>query len=241
MKALILNSGLGSRMRVLTKEHPKCMTDLPFGESILSRGLRLLSECGVEEAVITTGYYDKVLIDYAESLKVRPRLTFVRNERYAETNYIFSIYRALPYLEGDILLLHGDLVFEKSVLERVLASEKSCMTVSSTEPLPEKDFKAVMKDGRIRAVGISYFENAVAAQPLYLLREKDKTVWFEELRRFVEAGNDRVYAENALNEVSDRMELLPLDVLDALDAEVDTPEDLDRVSARMMGKSGSAV
>ena len=28
MKALILNSGLGSRMGVLTKEHPKCMTDI---------------------------------------------------------------------------------------------------------------------------------------------------------------------------------------------------------------------
>ena len=28
MKALILNSGLGSRMGVFTTEHPKCMTTL---------------------------------------------------------------------------------------------------------------------------------------------------------------------------------------------------------------------
>ena len=28
MKALILNSGIGKRMGVLTKEHPKCMTEL---------------------------------------------------------------------------------------------------------------------------------------------------------------------------------------------------------------------
>lgn len=240
MKALILNSGLGSRMRVLTKEHPKCMTDLPFGESILSRQLRLLSECGVEEAIITTGYYDKVLADYAESLEKRPRLTFVKNERYAETNYIFSIYRAISRLEGDILLLHGDLVFEKSVLLKVLASQKSCMTVSSTQPLPEKDFKAVVKEGRIKAVGIHFFESAVAAQPLYLLKEADKKVWFEEIKRFVEEGNDKVYAENALNEVSDRMELVPLDVLDALDAEVDTPEDLDAVS-ELVRKCGEGL
>lgn len=29
MKALILNSGLGSRMGVPTSEHPKCMTEVP--------------------------------------------------------------------------------------------------------------------------------------------------------------------------------------------------------------------
>lgn len=28
MKALILNSGLGHRMGVITKEHPKCMTEV---------------------------------------------------------------------------------------------------------------------------------------------------------------------------------------------------------------------
>ena len=44
MKVLILNSGLGYRMGVLTKEHPKCMTDISEKETILSRQLRILSE-----------------------------------------------------------------------------------------------------------------------------------------------------------------------------------------------------
>ena len=42
MKALILNSGLGSRMGVLTSEHPKCMTELNSKETILSRQLNML-------------------------------------------------------------------------------------------------------------------------------------------------------------------------------------------------------
>ena len=33
MKALILNSGMGSRMGVLTSEHPKCMTVAQFFEN----------------------------------------------------------------------------------------------------------------------------------------------------------------------------------------------------------------
>ena len=49
MKALILNSGLGSRMGVLTSEHPKCMTEISARETILSRQLKLIAEAGIEE------------------------------------------------------------------------------------------------------------------------------------------------------------------------------------------------
>ena len=44
MKALILNSGLGSRMGVLTSEHPKCMTEISTRETILSRQLSMLAD-----------------------------------------------------------------------------------------------------------------------------------------------------------------------------------------------------
>ena len=46
MRALILNSGMGSRMGVLTSEHPKCMTEISPKETILSRQLKLLAEAG---------------------------------------------------------------------------------------------------------------------------------------------------------------------------------------------------
>ena len=55
MKALILNSGLGSRMGVLTSEHPKCMTEISPRETIISRQLNQLAEAGIREVVITTG------------------------------------------------------------------------------------------------------------------------------------------------------------------------------------------
>ena len=41
MRVLILNSGMGSRMGELTAIHPKCMTDIPGNETILSRQLFL--------------------------------------------------------------------------------------------------------------------------------------------------------------------------------------------------------
>ena len=135
MKALILNSGLGHRMGVLTSEHPKCMTEISAKDTILSRQLKLIAEAGIEEVVMTTGYFDEILVNYCHSLNLPLHYTFVNNPIYDKTNYIYSIYCAREYLRGeDIVLMHGDLVFEGAVFDRVIESEKSCMTVSSTLP-----------------------------------------------------------------------------------------------------------
>jgi len=233
LKALILNSGLGSRMGVLTSEHPKCMTEISPRETILSRQLRQLSETGVKQVVITTGPFDRALIASCESLDLPLDYTFVHNPDYRVTNYIYSIYLAREALDDDLLLMHGDLVFENEVLDRVLASERSCMTVSTTLPLPEKDFKAVIRDGKILKVGVDFFEDAVAAQALYHLKREDARKWLEEIEAFVKAGKLTVYAEEALNALDGAAGIVPLDVKDLLCAEVDDPRDLAVVSRRL--------
>ena len=234
MKALILNSGLGSRMGVLTSEHPKCMTEVSARETILSRQLRILEELGVTEAVITTGYYDSVLIEYCNSLDYSLHITFVNNPQYAETNYIYSIYCARDILKDeDIILMHGDLVFEYTVLEDMLDFKGSCMKVSSTTPLPQKDFKAVVCDGRVKAVGIDFFESAMEAQALYKLEARDWNLWLDRIIEFVQAGNTHVYAENAFNEISDICEINAFDAKDRLCAEIDNAEDLELVKEKL--------
>ena len=236
MIALILNSGMGSRMGVLTSSQPKCMTQLPGNETILSRQLKMLAAKGIREAIVTTGLFDTVLEEYCASLGLNIRITFVKNERFKETNYIYSIDCAREHLANrDVLLLHGDMVFEKCVLDLLMASDKSAMTVSSSVPLPEKDFKAVVKNGKIDKVGISFFDDAVAAQPLYLLKAKDWMIWLDEIHRFCESGNVKVYAEDALNAVSARCDIIPLDVKDRLCNEIDTPEDLQTIMEKLQG------
>lgn len=233
MKALILNSGLGHRMGELTREHPKCMTDISDKDTILSRQLRELVRVGINDVVITTGYFDKVLEDYCKSLNLPLNFTFVNNPIYDSTNYIYSIYCAREYLNDDILLMHGDLVFESSVLDDMLAYEKSCMKISSTTPLPEKDFKAVMCGNRVKAVGVEFFDSAVEAQALYKLDREQWKKWLDKICAFCENDNRNCYAEKAFNEISDECEICGYDVKDRLCAEIDTPEDLIMVTTKL--------
>lgn len=226
MKALILNSGMGMRMGDLTSEHPKCMTKIEEEETILSRQLKLLHHCGIIEIVMTTGLFDKVLVDYCYSLNLPLYYTFVKNPVFYKTNYIYSIYLARKYLHDDIVLMHGDLVFELGVLQDVLKQHNSCMTISSTVLLPTKDFKAVIKDGLIQKVGVQFFNNAVAAQPLYKINKKDWKVWLDRIIAYCERGQVSCYAEDAFNTISDRCHIYPMDFTDHLCAEIDTPDDL---------------
>ena len=230
MKALILNSGLGRRMGEYTAEHPKCMTELTDGETILSRQLRMLAAAGVTDVVITTGYFNQILMDYSHSLGLDIHYDFVFNPLYDQTNYIYSIYCAREQLrDQDILLLHGDLVFEEEALKTILAHRESCMKVSSTLPLPEKDFKAVVHDGYVKKVGVEFFEHAMEAQAMHKLNAKEWNMWLDRICEFCENDRRCCYAEVALNEITDECRIEICDVKDLLCTEIDTPEDWGKV------------
>lgn len=234
MKALILNSGLGSRMGVLTANQPKCMTEITAGETILGRQLGYLQRAGVDDIVITTGYYNTVLEDYCKSLDLPVSITFINNPLYKETNYIYSIFCAREVVkEQDIILMHGDIVFDYSVLEEMLAKPCSCMKVSSTEPLPGKDFKAVVVNGKVKAVGVEFFESAMEAQALYKLNRNEWQQWLDKICEYCESGETNCYAEKALNEITDRCSIEIFDAKDRLCTEVDDVQDLERVRERI--------
>lgn len=231
MKALILNSGTGKRMGELTREHPKCMTPIGESHTILSWQLELLRQVGITDVVITTGPFAGALEHYA--LERLPSIQFVHNPQYNETNYIYSMYLARELLRDGLILLHGDLVLEKSVLEELLAVPKSAVAVEWDIPLPEKDFKARTLRGRVREIGVNVFGgDCVASQPAYKLQKADMEAWLEAISGFCRRGETGVYAENALNTILDRVEMVPVALEGRLCSEIDNPEDLEIISRR---------
>ena len=173
------------------------------------------------------------MIRYVRELDLPLDIKFVNNSKYRETNYIYSIYLAREFLDDEIILMHGDLVFENGVIDLIAKTSGSHMVVSSTAALPQKDFKAVIKDGLIKKVGVEFFDSALTAQPLYKISAEDWRLWLDEIIKFCERGNVKCYAENAFNEISERCNLKPLDVREMLCNEIDTPEDLTIISARL--------
>ena len=233
MKALILNSGMGSRMLNLTLDKHKSMVEISKDETILSRQLKFLKHIDIKDIIITTGYLGNKLKEYLFSLNLSLNLTFIYNDLYKVTNYIYSMYLASNFLDDDIILMHGDLVFEKSVLEKIANSQTSCMKISTTEPLPQKDFKVKLKDNKIEQISIELKENCFEAQALYKFKKNDLYIWLDNIKKFCHNGNTKCYAENALNEVLNKINLEAFDAKGALCKEIDTPQDLEKIINRL--------
>lgn len=235
MKALIFNSGLGSRLGKLTAENPKCLVKLGSGETILHRQLRLLVENGVRDFVITTGPFAQKVEAVARGFEAAGcRFEFFNNPVYDKTNYIYSMWLAREALRGEeILMLHGDLVFDSAYVREVLdAPLPSLGSVDPSLPLPPKDFKARIADGCVREVSVGIFDDdCVAFQPFYRLSSEAMDIWLDAVERFVGEDTVGVYAENAANEVFAQMGVKAFSYEGHFVEEVDTPEDLARVSA----------
>lgn len=233
MNALIFNSGLGKRMGELTKNSPKSMVKLLNGETIFHRQLRLLKECGITDIVVTTGPFKEQIMEVANNKEFNDmHFTFVENPVYDKTNYIYSMYLAKEYLNDDFITLHGDLVFNKGLLEKVLKSDlKSLVTINRKKALPEKDFKGRIIDGKLQEVSISIFDdNCFALQPMYKLSKDVLSKWLEKIDEFIEKGINTVYAENAFNEILPTLSVHEFSYENDFIDEIDNPIDLERVS-----------
>ena len=235
MKAIIFNSGYGNRMGEFTKHNHKSMARLKNGETIFHRQLRILSAEGVKDFIITTGPYEDQLKAVAADF---PELnfTFVRNEIFNQTNYIYSMYLARDFIDDDMIFMHGDLVFNRKLVHDVLNSGiSSTATVNFTKALPEKDFKGRVKDGKILEVSIKIFdEDCFAFQPFYKLDKATASAWVGKVVEFIHKGETKCYAENALNEIFPALNVRAFSYENYYIDEIDNLQDYDRVTAEIL-------
>ena len=235
MKAIIFNSGLGNRMGDFTQHHHKSMARLLDGETIFHRQLRLLSGEGIRDFIVTTGPFEEQLKQEAADFPGL-RFTFVRNDIYDRTNYIYSMYLAREFMDDDMVFLHGDLVFSRRLVHDMLAdSRPDLATVNTQKPLPEKDFKGRIVDGRILEVSIHIFdENCYAFQPLYKLSRATVAAWIARVAEFIAKGENKCYAENALNELFPTLNVQPFSYVGHYIDEIDNLDDYARVTKEIL-------
>lgn len=224
---MILNSGLAKRLKPLTDNMPKCLLEVN-GETILGRQLKCLRQCGVNDIIVTTGPFEDQIISFIEERFPGMRVKFVNNPRFAETNYIYSIWLARDLVDDDILLLHGDMIFECPLLERLVSKEPgNYVLVNNVIEPPVKDFKARVKDGMVTEIGVDLTgENTYFCAPVYRFAQNGFQGWIREMGACLEEGRFNCYAEDAFNRISDNLRLEPVYFGSEGCMEIDSREDL---------------
>ena len=111
MKVIILAAGMGSRLRPLTNDKPKCMIKL-LGQTLIERQIKIFHSYGINDITIVTGYKSKV-VDI-------PDVNYVNNVNYETTNMNESLFCALEPSNSPILVTYGDIVFEPKIVQQML-------------------------------------------------------------------------------------------------------------------------
>lgn len=232
MKAVILAAGAATRLRPLTNELPKCL--LPVGEStILGMTVDNLTANGVQEFVIVTGYREGQIHAFMTSRYPGLRVTFLTNERYADTNNIYSLWLTRGHLQGhSMLLLDSDIVFDRGIVSLILHSGyQDCLAVVRAKTLGDEEIKvrtgaagAILEISKEvnastafgESIGIEKFSPRFVGRLFDVL--EDKMVSRKQHHQFYEA---------AFQELIDEGErIYAVDVGNLPCVEIDTPEDL---------------
>lgn len=236
-RAVILAAGMGSRMGSLTTSVPKCLVEVN-GIPILFRSLAVLGLAGVTEVVLVVGYEADQVRRRVGTTFEEINIIYVDAPLFDETNNICSLWDARGYLDQDVLLIEGDVVFDLDVVQGLLEHPGSSMAVADDRAdlsgtVVRHDAGGlvtsfVLGAGRAGLVDITAVHKTVN---LYLLRADELRIMIvPELRRQVEGGNVQAYYETVLGDLvasRDLPGLVAVDVTESRWYEIDDHRDLD--------------
>jgi len=119
MRSIILAAGVGSRLKPLTDNSPKCLTEVN-GKSILINMLNNLKNSGILQTRIVVGYLGKKIKERIGDNFKGMSIDYVKNKDYNKTNTSYSLLKGLKGLDEEILILEGDIFFEEKLLREFL-------------------------------------------------------------------------------------------------------------------------
>ena len=120
MQAIILAAGMGKRLGELTQENTKCMVKV-HEQTLIERMLGQLDTLNLNRIILVVGYKGEKVKSLIGNKIGNTPILYIENQIYNKTNNIYSLFLAKNYLiEDDTLLLESDLIFESSILTRLV-------------------------------------------------------------------------------------------------------------------------
>ena len=226
---VILAAGIGTR---LGRPHPKPLTRLDDGRTIMQQQLDNIATLGDVRVTIVVGFKLDLILEAA------PDCTFVYNENFDTTNTSKSLLKALRASpDGGVLWMNGDVVFDPAVLARIapmIADDRSFVCVN-TSSIGEEEVTYTLDDsGHIRLIAKKLTDGLGEAVGINYIASADKKAF---IQRLMECESQDYFEKGIQDAIAkDGLRVIPIDIGDLFAVEIDFEEDLARANA---GRSGS--
>lgn len=223
MQAVILAAGVGSRLKSLSGGTPKCLIEIG-GRPLIHHQLEALADHGVGPVLCVIGYradaVRKVIGDRAET---------ITNERYEETNSLYSLWLAREWIKGPFILLNSDLFFDPAILDRLLEDPGNVLSYDSTSSRGREQTKVAVKQRRVMDLGKDLPPSAARGESLGLLKfEADGArAMLDTADDLIRDGHEKAWVIEATRAVCNQVPVYAVNIAGRAWTEIDFPYDLD--------------
>ncbi|MDA0766448.1 MAG: phosphocholine cytidylyltransferase family protein [Verrucomicrobia bacterium] len=146
LEAVILAAGVGSRLGEVAGDGPKCLLDVG-GKSLLEHQFEALRGIGVERVLVVAGHRADAVIE-----AVGDRGEVLINERYKETNSLYSLWMARRWISGNVMILNGDVLAAPQIFAALRNAEGSVLAYDSCSGSEEEEMKVRFRFNRLQAI-----------------------------------------------------------------------------------------
>ncbi len=190
MKVVLLAAGVGSRIRPLTDDKPKSLLEVNR-VSILERMLTNVSNVGLKDVVIITGYLEDHIKDFVDSKFPNLNITYIKNEAYEGTNTGYSLLLTKDFINGDdFIKFDADVIFEEKVLRDLIDSEfETALCIDTNIHLDKEEVKVITdENGMVLQVGKKLDPTLCKGESIGIekIGKEAGKLLFEELGRLME-------------------------------------------------------
>ena len=223
MRAIILAAGVGSRLQALSGGKPKCLVEIG-GRPLILHQLEALADHGIGPVLVVAGYK----ADEVRSV-VGDRAEFVVNDRYQETNSLYSLWLAREWVDGPFILLNCDLFFSPDILDRLLDAPSNALVYDSTSSRGREQTKVAVKEGRVVDIGKDVPPGSARGESLGTLKfdAAGGKAMFDASDRLIREGNERAWVIEATRAAATQVDIRAINVAGLAWTEIDFPYDLD--------------
>ena len=227
----ILAAGVGSRLRPMTNQKPKCLVTCA-NKAILQYQLDSYAEAGVSDIYIVVGYEGEVIREYCKHIK-NLRIIIVENPIYEDSNNMYSLYLLKKYIAGNQFVLNNaDLTISPQLVSLMLSDSRPDLIAVDVGYHDDESMKvSVDHDGIITDISkeIAIDEAHGCSIDFYKFSEESSGIFFAEMEKIIEGEkNLRDWTEVAMQRLfqSRKMRFHAADIGGMPWVEIDNYDDL---------------
>src|SRR5574341_27914 len=224
MRAVILAGGVGSRLDSRSGGRPKALVEIG-GRPLVMHQLEALADHGVGPVLMVVGHKHEMIREV-----VGQRVEYLLNERYQDTNSLYSLWLAREWIRGPFVLLNSDLVFDPEILARVLEEPGNVLAYDSTSSHGREQTKVAIRERRVTDLGKDLPPRSARGESLGLLKfdEEGAKAMLGAAEHLIGEGHDRAWVIEATRAVCRSVPIYGVNVAGLPWAEVDFPYDLEQ-------------